>query len=232
MAIPGCRKSLSFDLPICMPLWLQQLYAWYHYLDVPHIFQSSFTQSFTGWRRTGRTYWRMVQLSRHGQVMESNAHTYARIGFIWTYRKTGESGGEERERELNTLSGSLVERAMGLAPYRLICESLLLKQLCASAHTLCRHRGSSAFTHLHINKPPETFIKCRENRRYLHVETPGDIEVFGRGHTVGLGGPANPLFRTGNNNVQLPQLPIAVVVMESNTLLTLLELSTQPANLK
>lgn len=64
------------------------------------------------------------------------------------------------------------------------------------------------------------------------METPGDIEVFGRGHTVGLGGPANPLFRTGNDNVQLLQLPIELVVMESNILLTLLALSTQPANLK
>lgn len=142
----------------------------------------------------------------------------------------GESWGK-RKRELNTLSGSLVERATGLAPHQLICESLLLKQLCASAHTLCRHRGSGAFTHLHINKPPETFIKCWENRRYLHVETPGDIEVFGRGHTVGLGGLANPQFRMGNDNVQLPQLPIALVVMESNTLLTLLALLMQPTNL-
>lgn len=93
MAIAGCWEPLSFDLPICMPLWLQQLYAWYHYLDVPRIFQSS-SQSFAGFRGTGRTYWRMVQLSKHGQVMESNAHTYTRIGFIWTYWKMGEAGGK------------------------------------------------------------------------------------------------------------------------------------------
>lgn len=175
MARAGCWEPLSFDLPICMPLWLQQLYAWYHYLDVAHIIQSSFAQSFTGWRGSGRTYCRMVQLSKHGQVMESNAHTYTRIGFIWTYRKMEGAGGK---RELNTLSGSLVERATGLAPHRLICESLLLKQLCASAHTLCRRRGRSAFTHLHINKPPETFIKCWENRHYLHVKLPGTLKCL------------------------------------------------------
>lgn len=94
--------------------------------------------------------------------MESHAHTYAHLNIQ-------RGRGRVEESELNTLSGSLVERATGLAPHRLICESLLLKQLCASVRTLCRRRGRSAFTHLHINKPPETFIKCWENRQYLHA---------------------------------------------------------------
>lgn len=83
-------------------------------------------------------------------------HADTRTGLIRTYRERG----RRKERELNTSSGSLVERATGLAPHWLICESLLLKQLCASVHTLCWRGGSRAFTHLHINKPPETFIKC------------------------------------------------------------------------
>lgn len=104
-----------------------------------------------------------------GQVMDSRAHTCRRTRTQVSSEHT-DRGGRGEERELNTLSGSLVERATGLAPRRLICESLLLKQLCASVHTLCWHRGSSAFTHLHINKPPATFIKCWENRQYLHVK--------------------------------------------------------------
>lgn len=70
-----------------------------------------------------------------GQVMDSHAHTCreTHAGLIHTYREKGRG----EERELNTTSGSLVERATGLAPHRLICESLLLKQLCASVHTLC-----------------------------------------------------------------------------------------------
>ncbi len=106
-----------------------------------------------------------------GQVMETHTHTCKHTHIHTQVSSTHiENKGEGEERELNTLSGSLVERATGLAPHRLICESLLLKQLCASVHTLCRRGGSSAFTHLHINKPPETFIKCWENRRYLHVK--------------------------------------------------------------
>ena len=157
----------------------------------------------------------------------THTHIYTHRGFIQTYRKRRRWGRGE-ERELNTLSGSLVERATGLAPHRLICESLLLKQLCAFVHTLWRHRGSSAFTHLHINKPLETFIKCWQKRQYLQVELLRTWKCLARS-TRGL---ANPQLHVGRDNVQLLQLPIALVMMESNTLLTLLALSTQAANLE
>lgn len=123
-----------------------------------------------------------------GQVMDSHAHTCRDTRRSHPHiQKEGERGGVERgeERELNTPSGSLVERATGLAPHRLICESLLLKQLCASVHTLCWRGGSSAFTHLHINKPPETFIKCWENRQYLHVKLQRTAVCLEKGHTAG-----------------------------------------------
>lgn len=193
---------------------------------------------FPGWRGTGRTYWRMVQMSKHGDSWAGNGlscthvktHTHRSPRHI-QYRERGRG----EERELNTLSGSLVERATGLAPHWLICESLLLKQLCASVHTLCWHGGSSALTHLHINKPPETFIKCWENRQYLHVKLPRTSMCLARATlrasaVLQILGCTRGMIMT--SSVQLLQLPIAPVMMERNTLLTLLALSTQPAYLK
>lgn len=160
-------------------------------------------------------------------------HTHAdtRTGLIRTYREKG----RRKERELNTSSGSLVERATGLAPHWLICESLLLKQLCASVHTLCWSGGSSAFTHLHINKPPETFIKCWENRQYLHVKLLRTSVCLARATprasvVLQILGCTQGMIMT--SSVQLLLLPITVVMMERNTLLTLLALSTQPTYLK
>lgn len=164
--------------------------------------------------------------------MHAHADTHTHTGHIRIY---GESGGGGEERELNTLSGSLVERATGLAPHWLICESLLLKQLCASVHTLCWRGGSSAFTHLHINKPPETFIKCWENRQYLHVKLQRTAVCLARATprasvVLQILGCTRGMIMT--SSVQLLQLPIALVMMERNTLLTLLALSTQPAYLQ
>lgn len=147
-----------------------------------HLSAQFHSLQFTGWRGTGRTYGRMVQMSKHGDSWTGNelscTHTCSHTRRFHLNIQTESGRGEERE--LSTLSGSLVERATGLAPHRLICESLLLKQLCASAHTLSWRRGSSAFTHLHINKPPETFNKCWENRQYLHVKLPRTLMCLAR----------------------------------------------------
>lgn len=136
----------------------------------------------TGLRGTGKTYWGMVQMSKHGDAWTGNelpcTHTHTHTHRFPLNIQTEWGRGEERE--LSTLSGSLVERATGLAPHRLICESLLLKQLCASVHTLSWRRGSSTFTHLHINKPPETFNKCWEKRQYLHVKLPRTLMCLAR----------------------------------------------------
>lgn len=168
--------------------------------------------------------------------MDSHEHTCTRRSHPHILRESKRERESGEERELNTPSGSLVERATGLAPRWLICESLLLKQLCASVHTLCR-RGGSAFTHLHINKPPETFIKSWENRRYLHVKLQRTSASLAGATRRGPPRPlANPPLHTGamimTSSVQLLLLPIAPAVMERNTPLTLLALSTRAANVK
>ena len=165
MTIAGSWEPLSLDLPICMPLWVQELCARYPYLNVSHIFRTNFAgacshnQSLAG-EAVGELigeWYKWVNMETPGQVMDSRVHTcrHTCTGLIRTYRRGwggsgGGGGGGGGGRELNTSSGSLVKRATGLAPHRLICESLLLKQLCASVHTLCRAQGeqrSRPFTH-------------------------------------------------------------------------------------
>lgn len=66
-----------------------------------------------------------------------------------------------------------MERATGLAPRRLVCESLLLKLLCASVHTLCWCGGWEALSPIcTLINLQEKNIKSWENRQYLHVKLP------------------------------------------------------------
>lgn len=157
-------------------------------------------------------------------------HTHT-IGLIRTCRERGRG----EERELNTSSGSLVKRATGLAPHQLICESLSLN----SSVPLCTHCAGTGGAAL---SPICTLINLQK-----HLLNAGRIDSIymwnSRGHQCVWQGPhRGPLWSCKSlaahggtiitSPVQLLLLPIALVMMERNTLLTLLALSTQSAYLK
>lgn len=172
--------------------------------------------------------------------MDSRAHTYRRS------HPHIQGAGELGKRELNTSSGSLVERATGLAPHRLICESLSLN----SSVPLCTRcvlalggwGGGGCFgggglspicTLINLQKH---LLNAGENRQYLHVKFPRTSVCLAKGATA----PASVVLQIlgctrgmiMTSSVQLLLLPITLVMMERNTLLTLLALSTRPALLK
>lgn len=143
---------------------------------------------------------------------------------------------EERgvESELNTPSGSLVEGATGLASRQLICESLLLKQLCASVHTLCWCGSGRGCTGA-VLSPICTLISLPKH--LLKAWRIDSIYVWNsQGHQQVKQGPHRGPLRSRislagskrmTSSVQLLQVPIAVVMMEKNMQSTLLALSIQ-----